>query len=190
MIMDDLTNNIIANRWKARYENLPIDVKEKLDAFEKSDYQLQIIKRKRNYPSVGDIFQVNPRENIFLNGLVINTHINNLNGDDLLAILIFHNKTDLKDCVKKGIKEKDLFIPPQIVGKEYWTRGYFFNIDRFEEMMDISNYGFYKIGYRKFVDEYGNDLNYEPELLGTFGVATINGIALQITQELIIRRII
>ena len=56
--------------------------------------------------------------------------------------------------------------------------------------MDISNYGFYRIGYRKFVDEYGNDLNYEPELLGTFGVSTINGIALQITQELIIRRII
>lgn len=190
MIIDDLTNNIIANRWKERCDKLPIDIKEKLDSFVKSDYQLQIIKRKRKYPLVGDIFHVNPRENIFLNGLVVNTHINNLNGDDLLVILIFHNKTDIQECVKKGIKEKDLFIPPQIVGKEYWTRGYFFNIDRIEEMMDISNYGFYKIGYRKFVDEYGNDINYKPELLGTFGVATINGIALQITQELIIRRII
>ena len=56
--------------------------------------------------------------------------------------------------------------------------------------MNVNNYGFYRIGKGKFVDEYGNVLNCEPELLGCSGVVTITGIAYQITQELIIRKII
>ena len=103
----------------------------------------------------------------------MNTHINNINGDDLLVIMIFHNEIEIQDCVQKGIKEKDLLIPPQIVGKEYWTRGYFYNIGRFEGIMNVNNYGFYRIGKGKFVDEYGNVLDYEPELLGCFGVVGV-----------------
>ena len=188
--IDDLKDNILAHRWKERYESLSSDIKNKLDTFENSDYQLQIIKRKRIYPSVGDIFQLNPRDNIHFYGIVVNTHINNINGDDLLVIMIFHNEVKIQECIQKGIKEKDLLIPPQIVGKEYWTRGYFYNIGRFEGTMNIHNYGFYRIGKKTFVDEYENILNYEPELLGCFGVATISGIARKITQELIIRKVI
>ena len=190
MNIDDFNDNILANHWKERYANQPNDIKKKLDTFENSDYQLQIIKRKRIYPSVGDIFQLNPRDNIYFYGIVVNTHINNINGDNLCVIMIFHNEVEIHDCVQRGIKEKDLLIPPQIVGKEYWTRGYFYNIGRFDGIMNVNNYGFYRIGKGKFVDEYGNVLNCEPELLGCSGVVTITGIAYQITQELIIRKII
>ena len=62
----------------------------------------------------------------------MNNHINNINGDDLLVVMIFCNEAEIQECIQKGIKAEDLLIPPQIVGKEYWTRGYFYNVKRFD----------------------------------------------------------
>lgn len=56
MDIADLSDNIISRRWKERCANLPDDKRKKLETFEHSDYQLQVIKRKRIYPQPGDIF--------------------------------------------------------------------------------------------------------------------------------------
>lgn len=48
------------------------------------------------------------------------------------------------------------------------------------------DYGFYRISKRLFLDEYGNKLNREPKLLGTFGVFTAWGVAYEIHKEMII----
>lgn len=73
-----------------------------------------------------------------------------------------------------------------MVGREYWTKGYFYNIDKVESMEKVKGYGFYNIGKGVFLDEYGNEMANEPKLLGAYGVATITGIAREIAQELII----
>lgn len=192
--MDDLsylTDNIRANKWRTRYNALPEETKKKLDALADSqfkEYQLQVIKRKRIYPEIGDIFQIHPRENVDYYGIVVNNHVNNNNGDDLIVIFIFKAEVDIENAVKTGVKREDLLIDPEIVGKEYWTRGYFFNVGHTE--IKENKYGFYSIGKRKFFDEYGNDINKEPYLLGTYGVATISGIAYGINKEMIINGII
>lgn len=192
--MDDLsylTDNIRANKWRTRYNALPEETKKKLDALADSqfkEYQLQVIKRKRIYPEIGDIFQIHPRENVDYYGIVVNNHVNNNNGDDLIVIFIFKAEVDIENAVKTGVKREDLLIDPEIVGKEYWTRGYFFNVGHTE--IKENKYGFYSIGKRKFFDEYGNEINKEPYLLGTYGVATISGIAYGINKEMIISGII
>lgn len=189
----DINNNIIANRWKERCEKLSDEKKNKLEVLSKaeiSEYQLQVIKRKRIYPNKGDIFEIKPKGNILLHGMVINNHINNINGDDLILVLIFKEHVDVRRCVIKGINSDDLLIPPQIVGKEYWVRGYFCNVDSYDDTICIDNYGFYYIGKHKFCDEYGNEIKEEPELLGIYGVATIIGVAKKINQELIIAGIL
>ena len=135
--LKNLNNNIISNRWKERYENLSDEIKEKLNELNNSDisdYQLQVIKRKRSYPEIGDIFQVNPRDDIYFYGVVLNNHIHNINGDDLLLVLIFKQNIDIKRSISNGVKEDDLLLPPEIVGKEYWTRGYFYNIEHYDKM--------------------------------------------------------
>lgn len=71
-----------------------------------------------------------------------------------------------------------------------WSRGYFYNIDHYDELLNIEDYGFYSVGKTKFFDEYGKKLLNQPRLLGTFGVTTISGIAKKINQELIITGII
>lgn len=189
MDLKNINNNIISNRWKERCEKLPDEIKEKLNELDNSDvsdYQLQVIKRKRVYPEIGDIFKVNPRDDIYFYGVVLNNHIHNINGDDLLLVLIFKQNVDIKGSISNGVKEDDLLLPPQIVGKEYWTRGYFYNVEHYDEILNVKDYGFYSIGKGKFFDVYGKELANQPKLLGTYGVATISGIARKINQELII----
>lgn len=191
--LKNMNNNILSNRWKERYEKLSDEIKEKLNNLNNadiSDYQLQVIKRKRIYPEIGDIFTINPKDNIHFKGIVINNHIDNMNGEDLLLILIFKQNVDIYLSIRNGVKEDELLIPPQIVGKEYWTRGYFYNIDHYGERIKVENYGFYRIGEGQFLDEYGKELVEQPDLLGTYGVATISGVARKINRELIIAGII
>lgn len=57
------------------------------------------------------------------------------------------------------------------------------------------NYGFYWIPYNPtnhdtFYDEYKNELEKEPELLGQWGVATITGIASSVYKAMIIEGMI
>lgn len=189
----NINNNIIANQWKERYSKQPNHIKEKLDKLSEAkieEYQLQVIKRRRIYPQTGDVFEINPKGDIILYGVVINNHINNINGDDLLLVLIFKNKENIKAILDTGINKEHLLVPPQIVGKEYWTRGYFYIIDHIDSVNVAEPYGFYSVGKGKFFDEYGVELKYKPLLLGTYGVATISGIARKINQELIIAGII
>ena len=193
MNLKNINDNIIANKWKQRYETLSDGIREKLsrlDEAEIGEYQLKIIQRKRLYPQIGDVFKINPKGDIILYGIVINNHINNINGDELVLILIFKVGINVENVIKKGIEESDLLISPVMVGKEYWTRGYFYNIDNVGQIDNLKTIGFYSIGKGKFFDEYGNELANVPQLLGTYGVATISGIAMKINQELIIAEFI
>ena len=186
--MENFQNNILTRRWEERYNKLPKDIQKKLDEFQNMDiaeHQLQIIKRQRIYPEIGDIFEIRPNEIITLHGIVVNNHINNINGDDLLLIVIFKNGVDVRRSTDRGIHRDDLLIPPQIVGKEYWSRGYFYNVSKYSEKITVDNYGFYHVGSWKFTDEYGNEIKNEPSLIGTGGVCTIWGIGYKIKEELI-----
>ena len=185
----DWKKNILSKRWEERYNNLSDEVKRRLkwlDEQKIKDIQLRVIKRKRDYPEIGSIFKLNPKEELYLHGIVINNHIKNNNGDDLLIVVIFREGVNIKESLSGGIKKDDLLLRPTIVGKEYWTRGYFYNIDKFETNNLVGRYGFYSIGKRIFCDEYGAKLDLEPELLGVYGVSTVYGIAMEITKELII----
>lgn len=191
--LKNINDNIIANRWKTRYASQSDEVKEKLDKLDNAkveEYQLKIIKRRRIYPQIGDLFKVNPVENIELLGIVINNHVNNINGEDLLVILIFQSNTDIKKICESCTWDDMLLLPPQIVGKEYWSRGYFYNIDKLDILDKKIKYGFYDIFEGKYVNEYGKELPCETELLGLYSVSTLTGVARKINQELVIAGIL
>lgn len=193
MDFTEMNDNIISRRWEARYAELPEIIKEriiKLDTANLIEYQLQVIKKSRVYPQKGDIFKIKLSEKVELYGVVINNHISNMNGDELLVILIFRWNVDVKEIMQKGIGQEDILIPPEIVGKEYWTKGFFSTVDHCDSVRMNGHYGFYSLRKRTFVDEYGKEIGEEPSLLGTYGVATISGIARQVNRELIIAGII
>lgn len=182
----NINDNPISKRFNERYELLDENIKKELEKLDESDpkeYQLQVIKRKRILPQKGDVFLVSPRKDLFFKGVVVNSNISNINGEELLLIFILKNKSgeiyDLTDV-------SELLIAPVMVGREYWTRGYFYNTGENIEIPSEIDYGFYSIGKEMFMDEYGNEIVREPELLGTFGVATITGVSYEINVELII----
>lgn len=85
MKLSEINNNPLSRARKLRYSKLTDEKKKKIDELQDMlipEYQLKIIKRKRRYPEIGDIFQINPKEDIFYYGVVVNNHINNINGED------------------------------------------------------------------------------------------------------------
>lgn len=175
--------NLLSLRLKKRIEGLPQDIREKLE-LAGGDCQLRVIKRKRSYPQKGDVFLINPKEDIYFIGIVINNHICNINGDDLLVVMIFKDRRKSMDVSGFVPDFNNLLIDPVMVGKEYWTRGYFFTVDHIE--FEAPEYGFYDICREKFMNEYGNEVKQEPRLLGLYSVSTIAGIGIKINRELII----
>lgn len=195
--INEMNDNILSRRWKERYASLSEEQKRKFDYLAEADiseYQLKVIKRKRAYPEVGDIFQLNPRSDIFQDkskelffyGIVVNNHVDWPSAYDLLVVFIFKDGVDIRRCIKEGIKKSDLLMRPVIATKLYWTRGFFYNVDHIDEPFMIDNYGFYDIGHGSFVDEYRRPMEHQPELLGSFAIMTDIGIARTISKELII----
>lgn len=187
--LKDINNNPLSRKWKEKYNEQPDEVKKRLDELSNQDftqYQLNIIKRRRIIPKKGDVFLVNPKEPLYFFGIVINDNIKNINGEGLYVIMIFKDRAKSLDDTNFNLDYEKLLIEPSIVGKEYWTRGYFYNTGITLELLPPIDYGFYSVGKQKYFDEYGNEIFKEPYLLGTFGVATISGIAYEINKELII----
>lgn len=177
--------NYVYEKWLERYEILSNEIKEELTKYKEVTFQLKKIKGTRKYPEIGDIFEIKATDDIVFQGVVINNHINNICGEDLILVCIFKEGVNATECIKAGIKESDLLIKPDVVGKEYWTRGYFYNIDRYEEKINIEEYCFYSVGKDKFFDEYGKECEIK-KIIGIFGVATVWGIGDLIGKELII----
>lgn len=186
---NDLYDNPLSRKWKDRYNNLPGYIQKELDELKSKsykDYQLNVIKRTRTIPKRGDVFFVNPKENKYFVGVVIRDSVNNINGTDLYVVLILKNKVKSIDVKDFEMDFNNLLIEPCIVGKEYWTRGYFYNCGRVVENLPNINYGFYNIGGCEYLDEFGNSLHNVPKEFGTYGVSTIIGVAYKINKELII----
>ena len=187
--LKNMNENPLSKRWEQRYREQTYEVQKKLDELDEmlvNDYQLKIIKRKRFYPQKWDVFLLNPKGDIYFWGVVINNHIDNINGEDLLLVLIFNERTSLDKKKNFVVNVDNLLIEPSIVGKEYWTRGYFYTVDNIDLQGLEIDYGFYDIIDAKYYDEYENEMDHVPQLLGTFGVSTISGIAYNVNWEMII----
>ena len=83
-----------------------------------------------------------------------------------------------------------MLLAPLIVGKEYWTRGYFLNTAYKIDLKDKFDYAFYSIFRRVYMDEYQNIVEGNSKYIGTFGVSTITGVGHVLLKELIFRGII
>ena len=172
----------------------PESIKKRLDEleekFEENDidyFQLKVIKKKRVYPEIGDVFAVNPVEGVCFWGVVVNNHINIAEGDDLLVVMIFDEKINISNVGDFQPDFKNLLINPSIVGHEYWTRGFFYNIGKIDDIQ-FPTYGFYDGTDNMLFDEYGKRMWKRPALFGLNGVSTIIGIGFEIYCELIIRK--
>jgi len=190
--------NPISDEWKARYQTLPAEVQDRIDAIDKmkpKEYQLKVIKKSKPEIKEGDIFLLSPDEDVYYYGKVLKANINHIKQDtfvqDKHLVFIFKTSTDSVSMNDYKSDYNDLLIRPTIVDISYWNKGFFFNvgnepITNEEKSLD---YGLLKIGIKTntFCKEDGTVLNEKPEILGIFGISTITGVASKIRKELIIQ---
>lgn len=183
--------NLFKERWEKRYAVQPPEIKRALDELNDKcfeDYELGVIKRKRVIPQTGDVFLVMPKPEIIFWGVVLKGDIECINGTQLAVIGIFKQKAKSIYDEKPVFDYSNFLLAPETVGKENWTRGYFYNTGHKENIPDDLDYGFYRLANNRFVDVYGNKLDREPSMWNAFGVATVSGVAHGINEELIFNR--
>ena len=192
--MKTLNDNFLTRANKKRYNEATEIQQKKIDALYNTmsvaDYQLKLLKRKRKYPEIGDIFRLMPPNNQYLYGIVVNNHIKNINTVEQIVIMIFETKEKLIDACNRKILPDDLFIPSKIITKLYWTNGYFETIDKIENFQCNADYGFYTGSRDMFLDEYGTEMDHQPQIVSLFGITTNIGIARAVYCELIYRNMI
>ena len=167
-------------------------VKEQLNKLYDIDFnkqQLNVIKRKRPGLSRGDIFVLNPFDDIYFYGLVLNADIDvRPLGKNLVTVCILKKYTHgINETFEiSRITETDILLTPRIISKAYWINGYFYNIGRTLEDGFTLDYGFYDIGEKCYLDEYGTISEQTPALINGFGITTMTGIVRLLYYELLI----
>lgn len=187
--MNDYVDNPISRAWKKRYQSFSPDIQYKLDELYNApskEYQFKVVKKSRKHSNRGDVFVINPIKDLFLYGVVLNSNVNNISGDDLYVIIILKDRVETNKKPDIRLITDNILVGPCIVGKEYWTKGFFGRTDISVQDIPQFNYGFYYIGKSKYVDEFGNEILERPDMVESFGVATITGIAYKVRKELII----
>ena len=189
--------NIISLEWKKRYESQPEEIKRELDdlseAFDdykvfKEKYQLKVIKRTRKLAKKGDIFVFSPREGIYFYGLVVKDDLKSDEEYNWYVIMLFKSKTNSLNDINFIPYYNDLLLPPLIVTRLYWTKGFFYNVGHLDEVNYNISYGFYDVYWNITVDEYDQKINYVPDYITSAGVMTDIGIAYEVNKELIINK--
>lgn len=189
--MINFEDNPIRRAFIERYNQQSTKVKfilDKLADVDYNKYQLNLIKRKRPNIEKGDIFLINPFDDIYFYGLVLNTDVSNINGDNFYVICIFKNYTYnfTTDEDIPAFSEDNLLLKPCIVTKTYWNKGYFYNLNKKKELQTDFDFGFYRIGEDEYVNEYGISVNHIPSYVSAFGIMTMMGIAYELYYELVI----
>lgn len=194
--MNSINDNPISLEYKKRYNMQSHEIKERLDSFRNSDYQLRIIEKTKPKINIGDVFLLSPRENIYFYGKVLKTSIKTINNDTFVegknTVFIHKCKTNKKSMDDYNPNYDDLLINPSIVDISYWKSGYFYTIGNspLTEIEKTLDYGFYKLGIPGirdgwFCTEEGKKIDHQPKIKGIYGVATITGIAAEIEKEII-----
>ena len=82
----------------------------------------------------------------------------------------------------------ELLIPPLVVTRLYWTKGFFYNVGHLDEINYNISYAFYDVYWNITVDEYDQKINYVPDYLSVSGVMTDIRVAYDVNRELIINK--
>lgn len=141
----------------------------------------------RKKPIEGDVFIIQPKEDVFFFGLVVKAKmaLNDpiMNGGHL--IFIFNYPTRIKE-IPENLLSHDLLIAPQIVNNQGWLKGYFETTGTITiNNQDVEkNYGFWDIVTKQYVDELGKPLPSEPKMFSDYGLGSYGSVSAAIKETL------
>ena len=126
------------------------------------------------------------RKNIFFYGLVLNAHINNLQGEDMYVVALFRSKSKSVNDFSFILDYSELLLAPLMIDRIYWTKELFYNVGHIDNLGTPPSYGFFKIAREnQFWNEFDEPLEQRPEYLSS-GAQTSIGVGYKVNKEIII----
>jgi hypothetical protein len=149
---------------------------------------MKILKGKRSYknPVPGDLFIFrtdNPKCSIGI-GCVVIVDAKCLFYENCIIIYIYDEWiSTIEDLNESNLKKDKLLLPPIIIDKSPWTKGYFQTIKNLELTDEdiFINHCFKHIN-GKYYDEYANELSEPLNLVGSASICYIGEIERRINE--------
>lgn len=137
------------------------------------------MKSSRKKPVEGDIFILQPKENLFLYGKVIQANITSkIPFMDEGHLVYIYKKQSNHKVIPDVLDPNKLLFPPAVTNQLGWVKGYFETIGNQKvttEELSI-NFGFWHDTSRTFYDLYGEVLKEEPSQWKGAGLTSYGGI--------------
>ena len=174
-----------------RYSEQSAEVKKQLEQLKtngKAKEELIVIKRSRSEVKAGDIFAIQHKSGMYFYGKVLNADVKYMREDGFYVIAIFKNSSINLSLDNLKLDYEQLLIPICLDDKRCWTSGYFYTLysgplTQEEKKLD---YGFFNPADGKYYRENNIELNYQPKVLGIYGIGSYRNIDYKIAIELII----
>ncbi|MBT8163364.1 immunity 26/phosphotriesterase HocA family protein [Arthrobacter sp. GN70] len=140
---------------------------------------MHILKPSRKGPLPGDVFVLQMPDEMYSFGRVISTSA--MVGGRIQAQLIYVYKvrSDSKALPERSELRSDcLLIPPMMTNRLPWSRGYLETVANLPLERDdvLSQHCFFDSSFRKYVDEFGDDLPGPVEPVGEHGLQSFRTI--------------
>ncbi|MFC5446708.1 immunity 26/phosphotriesterase HocA family protein [Paenibacillus aestuarii] len=137
------------------------------------------MKSSRKKPLEGDVFILQPQDNLFMYGKVIKVNVSSkdpfVNGGNLVYI---YKKQSADKIMPDVLSPNDLLFPPMVTNHQGWLKGYFEMIGNngiTEDELDV-NFGFWHKTSEKFYNLHGEVLQDEPLQWTGSGLVSYGGI--------------
>ena len=138
-----------------------------------------LMKKSRKKPCVGDVFVLQPYEEKYYFGKVIQTNLEStdsfVKGMNLIYIYDFcSNEKKMVD----DFDSKELLISPMVVNNQPWIKGYFETIGSNAVTMREQNidFGFWDVIREKYVDINRKELDKQPTYCSIFGLGSYGAV--------------
>lgn len=120
-----------------------------------------------------------PKENLFYFGKVINAHVESKNPffSGWYLVYLYNIPSGTKE-IPSSLDPNHLLIPPMVINKQGWLKGYFETIGSegvTEEEKSI-DYGFWDFTREKFYSLSGEVLKNNPKIFTGYGLISYGGI--------------
>jgi len=141
---------------------------------------LKRLQPTRKKPNEGDVFIIQPKEDVFFFGVVVKAKMALkdpiMNGGHLIFIFNYPSR---KKEIPENLFSYDLLIAPQIVNNQGWLKGYFETLGTISiSKKDIEkNYGFWDIVTKQYVDELGKPLPSIPKMFADYGLGSYGSVS-------------
>jgi hypothetical protein len=152
---------------------------------------LKVLQKSNKKPKEGQIFVLEPKENLFCFGRVIKTNVESRDSfvNGMYLIFIYDYFSDTEE-MPEDLLRKDILIV-EVINAQLWRKGFAKNIAEIPVTKEEINadYGFWDILREYYVNLKGDYIEVIPKYKGTYGLGSYGSIGRQLNRIIVERGI-